>query len=139
MVLRNVLIAIIATVICNCVHLSSSFLSHSTTTLSAGEALLVRAIVQIFVFAIWSGIHHQQNGWTKIKHISWFWAASASLILALITLMCYLGVKMMPVSDFIVVGFTSPVFTLILSAIILRYHDSQTDIEMVFRLTFYLN
>ena len=36
------------------------------------------------------------------------------------TLLAYIGVKLLPLSDFVVFGQTAPVFTLILSAIILR-------------------
>ena len=36
------------------------------------------------------------------------------------TLLAYIGVKLLPLSDFVVFGQTAPVFTLILSALILR-------------------
>ena len=36
------------------------------------------------------------------------------------TLLAYIGVKLLPLSDFVVFGQTAPVFTLILSAILLR-------------------
>ena len=36
------------------------------------------------------------------------------------TLLAYIGVKLMPLSDFVVFGRTAPVFALILSAIVLR-------------------
>ena len=48
------------------------------------------------------------------------WATIFSIATGTMTITAYIGVKMIPVPDFVVLGHTAPLFTLILSAIILR-------------------
>ena len=58
-----------------------------------------------------------------LKTIDWKLAMLVSLCgisFGAMTLLAYIGVKLIPLSDFVVFGHTAPVFTLVLSAIILR-------------------
>ena len=49
------------------------------------------------------------------------WAFLFCLFVAIMTIAAYLGLKLMPVPDFVVFGHTSPVYTVLFSACILRY------------------
>ena len=48
------------------------------------------------------------------------WAFIFCLLVAVMTICAYLGLKLMPVPDFVVFGHTSPVYTVLFSACILR-------------------
>ena len=90
---------------------------------SPGEMMSMRSLLQVIVFGVWSTY---QGIWVDpkpLKHDNKTWMAvgMANFVVTVTELICFTAVKLVPLSDFIVFVFTSPVFTLAASYIILRY------------------
>ena len=108
-------LAVLATLLANCVQLTSSYIVHGYP-ITAGEVLLARSIIQIVVFGLSAGINKLKNNTSILiqqnkAKVACF-VVAANLGLALSTLGCFLCLKLIPISDFIVLCFTSPIFTL---------------------------
>ena len=107
----------------NALHLSSSYIVKTRVTVNAGEVLAARSVIQVAVFGMWSIIHFlrstftsepEQNVNTSVKSLTA--AVVANGLLVYTTLACFMAVKLMPISDFVVLCFTSPIATLIITA-----------------------
>ena len=105
----------------NALHLSSSYIVKTRVTVNAGEVLAARSVIQVAVFGVWSIIHFlrsssdtEQNGNTSVKSLAA--AVVANGLLVYTTLACFMAVKLMPISDYVVLCFTSPIATLIITA-----------------------
>ena len=137
--IKGTLLGIFLAFLCNLVYLTTSILVKQYKLLSA-EICFIRGILQVSVFA---AVYAMINTWRKCvksmkdedtKEQSRFhnqvsetldWKLTIVVCLcgisfAIMTLLAYIGVKLLPLSDFVVLGHTAPVFTLILSALILR-------------------
>ena len=64
--------------------------------------------------------YEKQEGPPNYPWPTWFMVMAANLALTICQIMAYTAVKMLPLCDFVVLAFTSPVFALIASGIILR-------------------
>ena len=140
---KGILLGIFLAFLCNLVYLTTSILVKQYRLLSA-EICFIRGILQVSVFA---AVYVIINSWRKCvksekgevtkeqSQQSLFgdqtsgtletWKLTIIVCLcgisfAVMTLLAYIGVKLLPLSDFIVLGHTAPVFTLLLSALILR-------------------
>ena len=89
---------------------------------SPGEILTTRSLLQIVVFGVWFMGKGIKVGQTPLQYTWKTWAivAAANILMTSMQILCFLAVKMLPLSDFIVLCFTSPVFTLAASFCILR-------------------
>ena len=87
---------------------SSQFCNHFA---SAG-------IIQILVFGTAYLIQDKDTDPTPFSMK--VYVALFSLSVGILTLACYVAVQLIPISDFVVICFASPIFTLFLSACILR-------------------
>ena len=81
------------------------------------------SFLQVVIFGVWSMFQGVTVGQKPLKYTWQTWAvlAMANIILTSMQLACFVAIKMVPLSDFIVLCFTSPVFTLMASGCILKY------------------
>ena len=133
-------LGIFLAILCNCMFLTSSIMVKEYK-LKSSEICFIRGIAQMSLFLIVFIV-------PKIKFCNWFKSKRkqpkdieelnvpssktsidfglciivclCGLSCGTMTLLAYIGVKLLPLSDFVVFGQTAPVFALILSAIILR-------------------
>ena len=141
--IKGTLLGIGLTLFCNCIFLTTCTLVKEYK-LQAAEVCFIRGLLQVFVFLVlYLVLNHckrflgSNHNITKDKfdvlksdNIRWYknfdWKLTlvvcfCGLSFGLMTLLSYIGVKLIPLSHFVVFGHTAPVFTLILSALILRY------------------
>ena len=98
--------------------------------LKATEICIAKGIIQSVIYGIIYLTHYlnakrkeplenedQMKSPIKIFDV---WAFLFCLFVAVMTIAAYLGLKLMPVPDFVVFGHTSPVYTILFSACILR-------------------
>ena len=119
--LKDCLMGCGAVILSNSCLLAVSYLAKHQPV-SPGEIMAMRSVLQVIVFGVWSmfqGIRVGQEP-LKYKPVTWIVVALANIVLTSMQILCFLAVKMLPLSDFIVFCFTSPVFTLAASFIILR-------------------
>ena len=86
----------------------------------AGEITVFSALLRILVFGIWSAkikcnqvFNKEPGSDNEYDAKSWLSLIMSNLAIAVTILLSYVAVTLMPLSDFIVFGFTSPVFTLL--------------------------
>ena len=117
------LLGIGVTLLANVFFLASSYMVK-VWAIGAGEVMVYRSLVQMVVFAVWSVIRslgdsderqQQERSW-----LLWPMVILCNTGLAFVLLLVFVAVKMLPLSDFMVFTFSSPVFTLAFSACILR-------------------
>ena len=117
-----VLLGIGATMLSNCFYLSTSYIIKNKNV-AAGEITVFSAFLRILIFGTWATKvkceqtneeSQQQNGYTRK---AWLCLLTGNLAIAVTILLSYLCVTMMPLSDFIVFAFTSPVFTLAITMV----------------------
>ena len=137
---KGKIFGIILTVFCSC-----AFLTTCTVVklykLHPAEVCLIRGIVQLTLFLFLHFVskrkrrkHHLSSSMLDEKHVEptyqekhWFSCKSVLIVslcglsFGFMTGLSYIGVKLIPISHFVVFGHTTPVFTLIFSALILRY------------------
>ena len=137
---KGKIFGIILTVFCGC-----AFLTTCTVVklykLHPAEVCLIRGIVQLTLFLFLYFISkrklrkhpisssspdekqveetYQEKQWLSCKGV--LIVSLCGLSFGFMTGLSYIGVKLIPISHFVVFGHTTPVFTLILSALILRY------------------
>ena len=135
---KGILLGVCLTLLCNCMYLTSSILVKKYELL-ASEICFIRGLLQMSAFLIVYLIlmfyqkylkskkdifakkeNKLQHGVTGIDWQLGLTVCLCGLTFGTMTLLAYIGVKLMPLSDFVVFGRTAPVFALILSAIILR-------------------
>ena len=133
-------LGIFLAILCNCMFLTSSIMVKEYK-LKSSEICFIRGLVQMSLFLIvfivpkmkFSNCFTSKRKQPKDIEESGDPSSKTSIDFGLciivclcglsygtMTLLAYIGVKLLPLSDFVVFGQTAPVFTLILSAIILR-------------------
>ena len=100
--------------------------------LKATEICIAKGIIQSMIYGIIcftqylntkrkGNIKNNEDQVKSPMKIFDVWAFLFCLFVAIMTIAAYLGLKLMPVPDFVVFGHTSPVYTVLFSACILRY------------------
>ena len=140
---KGKVLGIILTLFCDCAFLTTCTLVK-VYNLKSAEVCFVRGILQISVFLfLYTSLkyclkcsktecdnqedkHNNRNTNNRQHNKRFNWKLTivmtfCSLSFGAMTLLSYISVKLIPLSDFVIFGHTAPVFTLILSAIILRY------------------
>ena len=133
-------LGIFLAILCNCMFLTSSIMVKEYK-LKSSEICFIRGLVQMSLFLIVfivpkmkfsicfkSKRKHAEDdeesdepsSITSIDFGLCIIVCLCGLSFGTMTLLAYIGVKLLPLSDFVVFGQTAPVFALILSAIILR-------------------
>ena len=140
---RGKVLGVILTLFCDCAFLTTCTLVK-VYNLRSAEVCFVRGLLQISLFLfLYTSLKYSRkcsktdSGNEEDKHntlnkndrehnkrFNWKLAIVMSfcgLSFGAMTLLSYISVKLIPLSHFVVFGHTAPIFTLILSAIILRY------------------
>ena len=140
---KGKVLGIILTLFCDCAFLTTCTLVK-VYNLRSAEVCFVRGLLQISVFLfLYTSLKYcrkcskpktgnEENKHNNLKkndrehngRFNWKLAIVVTfcgLSFGAMTLLSYISVKLIPLSHFVVFGHTAPVFTLILSAIILRY------------------
>ena len=140
---KGKVLGIILTLFCDCAFLTTCILVK-VYNLKSAEVCFVRGILQISVFLfLYTSLkycrkcsktesdneedkHNNRNTNNRQHNKGFNWKLTivmtfCSLSFGAMTLLSYISVKLIPLSHFVIFGHTAPVFTLILSAIILRY------------------
>jgi len=115
---RNLLLGCGSVIVSNCCFLSVSYIAKHQPV-SPGEIMTSRSVVQIIIFGSSFMFKSIRNG-SKALEYKWRTWAALALCLILLTsmqILCFITVKMLPLSDFIVLVFTAPVFTLIFATL----------------------
>ena len=117
----TLILAICSTMVSNGFYLSTSYIVKNKKV-AAGEITIFSALLRILIFGIWSAkikctqiFSNEPSGGNGYDVKSWISLIASNLSIAITILLCYIAVTLMPLSDFIVFGFTSPVFTLMFS------------------------
>ena len=131
-------LGIFLTFICGCAFLTTCTLVK-IYNLNPAEVCFIRGIVQLTVFLLLYIVERQrrqpklsyeadgnnlskfrvEHKWLYFKAI--FVVSLCGLSFGLMTALSYIGIKLIPISHFVVFGHTTPIFTLGFSALILRY------------------
>ena len=133
-------LGIFLAILCNCMFLTSSIMVKEYN-LKSSEICFIRGIIQMSLFLIVFIVPkvkfskcfkskrkqpkdidelNDPSSKTSINFGNCIIVCLCGLSCGTMTLLAYIGVKLLPLSDFVVFGHTAPVFTLLLSAIILR-------------------
>ena len=136
---RGKFLGIFLTFICGCAFLTTCTLVK-IYNLNPAEVCFIRGIVQSTVFLFLYFIVERrrrepklsyevdgnnlskfqvEHKWSYCKAI--FVVSLCGISFGLMTALSYIGIKLIPISHFVVFGHTTPVFTLLFSAVILRY------------------
>ena len=132
---KGIILGVFMAIICNCLYLTTSILVKEYELLAA-EICFIRGLLQISAFLLvniiiktYQKYHHSKKDVRKEiifydaeKGVDWtlvLIVGLCGLSFGMMTMLAYIGVKMIPLSDFVVFGHTAPVFSLILSAILL--------------------
>ena len=118
----SILLGIGATMLSNSFYLSSSYIIKDKNVVP-GEITVFSAVVRMLIFGSWAAkvkcqqIGDQNQDQTGYSKRSWLFLIMGNLAIAVTILLSYISVQMMPLSDFIVFAFISPVFTLIFAMV----------------------
>ena len=118
----SILLGIGATMLSNSFYLSSSYIIKDKNVVP-GEITVFSAVVRMLIFGSWAAkvkcqqIGTQNQDQTGYSKRSWLFLIMGNLAIAVTILLSYISVQMMPLSDFIVFAFISPVFTLIFAMV----------------------
>ena len=137
---RGKILGVILTLFCGCAFLTTCTLVK-IYKLHPAEVCFIRGLVQTTVFLLLFVIFKRRGENPKLdyqddeRHVEHFlhkkcvFYGKRVLVVVLcglsfgcMTGLSYIGVQLIPLSHFVVFGHTTPVFTLGLSALILRYH-----------------
>ena len=137
---KGISLGIFLAILCNCMFLTSSILVKEYK-LQSSEICFIRGLLQMssfFIIFLVPKMNIQKRSKTRKENLEAqdlkdqraskiSIDVGLSIIVCLcglsfgtMTLLAYIGVNLLPLSDFVVFGQTAPVFTLILSAILLR-------------------
>ena len=113
--------------VANAFHLHSMYVVN-VSPIKPGDTLVLRALVQTGLFGLWSTLAFIQkkkyqpidSSRRQVEWKAWIIAVVASLWMAIVVLLTFMAIEMMPLSDFVVFSFTAPIFTLITSYFMLR-------------------
>ena len=119
---KHTILGFCAVMVSNTCQLAHSYLAKMQPV-TPGEIIASRALLQIAVFGLWELCHRtkREDEWKPaLTPKTWVAAWIANILLSTSQIIAYTAVKMIPLSDFVVLCFTSPVFALIASAILMR-------------------
>ena len=120
--------------IANGFHLHSMYVIK-VNPIAPGDTLIMRAVVQTMVFGLWSAINALRSkantdpsySNTSVRESMvrdwkiWALAVVCCFGMAIVILLTFITIEMLPLCDFVVFSFTAPIFTMIFSYFILRY------------------
>ena len=126
---KDTVLGFSAVMVSNTCLLANSYIAK-IQPVTPGEIITSRAILQIVLFTLWEAYQRTLAALkssssdgdkpVKVTPRKWVTVVIANLLLSCSQIVCYTAVKMIPLSDFVVLCFTSPVFALIASAAIIR-------------------
>ena len=119
--------------IANCFHLHSMYIIK-VNPIAAGDTLIVRGLVQTLGFGLWSALaalfckgpsSHNQVQESLLSTIGrewrvWTLAVFCCFAMAVVILLTFITIEMLPLCDFVVFAFTGPIFCMIFSYFILK-------------------
>ena len=111
-----ILLGVGSTMLSNCFYLSTSYIVKNRNVV-AGGITVFSAFLRILIFGSWATkvkcqrMKEQQPTWHSRG--AWLSLITSNLAIAVTMLLSYICVTLLPLSDFIVFEFTSPVFTLL--------------------------
>ena len=120
--------------VANALHLHSMYVVKMNP-IKPGDTLILRALVQTGLFGLWSATAFFQKKRTSYQRLDsmpprrleeptnwkvWTIAVTASLWMAIVVLLTFMAIEMLPLCDFVVFSFTAPIFTLITSYFMLK-------------------
>ena len=120
----TIILAICSAMVSNCFYLATSY-TIKNQKVEPGEITVFSAVIRIFLFGIWSAKIKLQQIFNKdptntnsdiddtYNAKAWLSLIVSNFSIAVTILLCYIAVSLMPLSDFVVFGFTTPVFTLL--------------------------
>jgi len=108
-----------AVMVANCCFLGNSFIV-GRNPMTAGEVMVTRSLLQILVFGTFSMHKRKKDGPPGFAWSQWLMVAAANLAFAVCQMGAYTACQMLPLSDFVVLAFTSPGFALVFSGLCLR-------------------
>ena len=120
----TIILAICSAMVSNCFYLATSY-TIKNQKVEPGEITVFSAVIRIFLFGIWSAKIKLQQMFNKDPTNTnsdiddthdakaWLSLIVSNFSIAVTILLCYIAVSLMPLSDFVVFGFTTPVFTLL--------------------------
>ena len=119
--LKNVLLGSGSVIVSNSCYLAVSYIAKHEPV-SPGEIMATRSVLQVIIFGTIFMLRGIKMGNEPLKFTWKIWVAMAlaNLLLTAMQIMCFVTVKMLPLSDFIVLVFMSPVFTILCGACISR-------------------
>ena len=115
-VAKKIVLGIAATMLSNCFYLSTSYIVKNQSV-SPGEVTVFSALLRCVIFGLWSAKVFCQthlNSSASYGSSAWISLVVSNFAVAVTILLSYVAVNMLPLSDFIVFGFTAPVFTLMI-------------------------
>jgi len=122
----------------NGLHLCSMYLVK-THPISPGDTLIFRAVLTVLIFGVWSGldVYRSSRGYVHLSEVETGWKIWMAVIIcnlgmAVVVLLSFLALQMIPLSDFIVFSFTAPIFALITSYFIIRSRITVVSILFAF-------
>ena len=111
---KKIVLGIAATMLSNGFYLSTSYMIKNQSV-SPGEVTVFSALLRCVIFGLWSAkVFCQNYPGTSHGLSAWISLAVSNFAVAVTILLSYVAVNMLPLSDFIVFGFTAPVFTLMI-------------------------
>ena len=117
----GIVCALTLTLIANVLNLASGFIVKTNVKVHAGEVLSAKAVIQITVFGAWSILHfiktRGREGRNRISAKSTLAAILSNALLVYTTLGCFIGVELLPISDYVVFAFTTPIATLLFNSL----------------------
>ena len=126
---KDTVLGFSAVMVSNTCLLANSYIAK-IQPVTPGEIITSRAILQIVLFTLWEAYQRVLAALkssssdiekpVKLTPRKWVTVVIANLLLSCSQIVCYTAVKMIPLSDFVVLCFISPVFALIASAAIIR-------------------
>jgi len=128
--MKNSLLGWAAVLMSNSCFLANSYIAKAQPV-TPGEILSARSVLQIVLFGAWAFYQrtrppvvvdgekpNKRNG--PMSATTWVLVLVANILLSASQILCFTAVKMIPISDFVTLCFTSPVFSLLASAILLK-------------------
>ena len=121
MTARPVLLGISSTMMSNCFYLATSYLIKNKN-IHPGEITVFSAFIRIVIFGSWASkvkyqqmVHEGQQ--QEYSRNAWLCLVIGNLLIATTILFGYICLTLMPLSDYIVFAFTSPVSTLMFAMV----------------------
>jgi len=121
---KDTVLGCAAVMVSNSCLLANSYIAKHQTV-APGQILTTRSVPQMVLFGLWAVYQRfkaakGESTEPKLTVVVWLMVLLANSLLSITQIICFTAVKMIPLSDFVVLCFTSPVFALFGTAIILK-------------------